>query len=172
MVCVLPVAARGVIAEAQAARTPPVAPQQISRDAGFVEEDMVARVAERQRSCQRWRAAARRCSSAYTVFDGQPESINRAPDRAQSRGRRQRVPQFRERRIRARDDQEQQPRVLIRRQRPATTDRLCPQRNRPRLPPPLDQPVDPRPAHLVFRSDALRAQARVPRLQDALPQIQ
>lgn len=44
----LPVTARRVIAEPQAARTAPIPPQQISRDSGFVKEDVLPRIAERQ----------------------------------------------------------------------------------------------------------------------------
>jgi len=44
----LPVTARRVIAEPQAARTAPIPPQQIRRDPGFVKEDVLPRIAERQ----------------------------------------------------------------------------------------------------------------------------
>jgi hypothetical protein len=44
----LPVTARRVIAEPRAARTPAVAPQQISRDAAFIEKDVLPQVAQRQ----------------------------------------------------------------------------------------------------------------------------
>ena len=43
----LPVAARRVIAQAHAAGTPPVAAQEIRRDARFVDEDVGARVVQR-----------------------------------------------------------------------------------------------------------------------------
>jgi hypothetical protein len=43
----LPMPTRGVITEPQAARTAAVATQQIGGDAGFVEEDVVTRVAQR-----------------------------------------------------------------------------------------------------------------------------
>ena len=43
----LPVAARRVIAEAHAARTPAVAAQEIRRDARFIDEDVAARVVQR-----------------------------------------------------------------------------------------------------------------------------
>ena len=44
----LPVTAGRVIAEPQAARTSPIPPQQIRRDPGFVKEDVLPRIAERQ----------------------------------------------------------------------------------------------------------------------------
>ena len=43
----LPVAARGVIPEAYAPRTAPVAAQEIRRDARFVDKDVAARVVQR-----------------------------------------------------------------------------------------------------------------------------
>ena len=43
----LPVAARRVIAEARAPRTPAVAPQEIGRHAAFIEKDVLPQVAER-----------------------------------------------------------------------------------------------------------------------------
>jgi hypothetical protein len=43
----LPMAARGVIAEAGAARTAAVAPQQIGRHAAFIEKDILTRIVER-----------------------------------------------------------------------------------------------------------------------------
>jgi len=43
----LPVTAGRVIAEPQAARAPPIASEQIGRDAGFIDEDVPARIAER-----------------------------------------------------------------------------------------------------------------------------
>jgi hypothetical protein len=42
----LPVAARRVIAESQAARAAPIAPQQIGGDPRFVDEDIGARVVD------------------------------------------------------------------------------------------------------------------------------
>ena len=45
----LPVSARRVIAEPQAAEAATVAPQQIGRDAGFVEKDEVPGIAQRLR---------------------------------------------------------------------------------------------------------------------------
>jgi len=44
----LPVTARRVIAEPQAARTAPIPPQEIRRDPGFVQEDVLSGIAERQ----------------------------------------------------------------------------------------------------------------------------
>ena len=43
----LPVAAGGVVAETFAARAPAIAPEQIRRDAAFIEEDILADVTER-----------------------------------------------------------------------------------------------------------------------------
>ena len=43
----VPVTARRVIAEPQAARAPPVPAEQIGRDAGFIEEEVLARIAQR-----------------------------------------------------------------------------------------------------------------------------
>ena len=43
----LPVTAGRVIAEPRAARTPAVAPQQIGRDAAFIEKDVLPHVAQR-----------------------------------------------------------------------------------------------------------------------------
>jgi hypothetical protein len=45
----LPMAVRRVIAQAHAARTAPVAPQQVGGDAGFVNENVAARVVQRLR---------------------------------------------------------------------------------------------------------------------------
>ena len=97
-------AARRVISEAHAARTPPVAAQEIRGDARFVDEDVArARRAATGVSCHRRRAAAtsgRRCSSACTVFfDRQAEAINRPPQRAQGGARRQGVLQLGQRGI-------------------------------------------------------------------------
>ena len=39
---------RRVIVQAQAAGTPPVAPQQVGRDAGLIEEDILPRIPKRQ----------------------------------------------------------------------------------------------------------------------------
>jgi len=44
----LPVATRRVVAEPQAARTPPVPAQEIRGHAGFIDEDIPAGIAERQ----------------------------------------------------------------------------------------------------------------------------
>jgi hypothetical protein len=44
----LPMAAGRVITQPHAAETPPVPPQQIGRDAAFVEEDVLPRVAQWQ----------------------------------------------------------------------------------------------------------------------------
>ena len=43
-----PMTARGVIAQPHAAETAPIAAQQIGRDAAFIDEDVLPRVAERQ----------------------------------------------------------------------------------------------------------------------------
>lgn len=43
----LPVPPRRVVTQPRTARTPAVAPQQVGRDAGFVEKDEVARISER-----------------------------------------------------------------------------------------------------------------------------
>jgi hypothetical protein len=45
----LPMAVRGVIPQAHAAGTAPVAPQQVGGDARFVDEDVAASVVERLR---------------------------------------------------------------------------------------------------------------------------
>jgi hypothetical protein len=45
----LPVPARGVVAEAHAARTPAIPAQQICGDPGFVDDDVAARIVERLR---------------------------------------------------------------------------------------------------------------------------
>jgi hypothetical protein len=44
----LPVAARRVIVEARASETPPIAAQEVGRDATLIEKDVLARVAQRQ----------------------------------------------------------------------------------------------------------------------------
>jgi len=59
----------------------------------------------------------------------------------------------------------------MRRQRPPTKCHLLSRPDRTCLPSPLDQPMDPGPAHLVFRGDTLRIHARVLRSQYALAQI-
>lgn len=67
----LPMAIWRVIPDAYAARTAPVAPQEIGGHARLVDEDVGPRVVHGRVSCQRRRSAAtsgRRCSSACTVL--------------------------------------------------------------------------------------------------------
>ena len=63
----LPVTARRVVAQAEAPRTPPVAPQEIGGDAGLVEEDVLARVVDRLPVLP---AAARRGDVRASLFVG------------------------------------------------------------------------------------------------------
>ena len=63
----LPVSAGRVIAEPQAARAAAVAPQQIGRDAGFVEKDVVPGIAQRLRVVP---LAARRGDVRAPLFVG------------------------------------------------------------------------------------------------------
>ena len=75
------------------------------------------------RHCRRAAATSgRRCSSACTVFfNGEAQALDRPPQRAQARGRRQRVAQLGERGIGPRGDQRRQPVLLTGEHPPAET---------------------------------------------------
>ena len=82
-----------VIAEARARGTAPVAAEQIGRDAAFIEEDILAHVAQR---LPRLPLAARRGDirpallvGVYRFFYGESQAIDRPPQRAKARGGRQ-----------------------------------------------------------------------------------
>ena len=74
----LPIATRGVIADPQPAGTARVATEQIGGDAGFVDEDMLARIAEGQpvvpAAARRRHISAAVCVGVYLFFERLPRA--------------------------------------------------------------------------------------------------
>ena len=95
----LPPGARRVVVDAGPAEGPTIPPQEIVRNAGFVEKNQACRIPGRRGGVPRDpRAAAtsgRSCSEGRTVFfDGHVQSRHRAPDRRQTGRRAERVLQL------------------------------------------------------------------------------
>ena len=94
----LPPGARRVVVDAGPAEGPTIPPQEIVRNAGFIEKNRRVGSQVGAAACHTTRAAAtsgRSCSEGRTVFfDGHVQSRHRAPDRRQTGRRAERVLQL------------------------------------------------------------------------------